>query len=447
MGLALLLGLAALLLLAMFLTWRLVLRPVGELATATERVAAGDLTARVPVPSSDEIARTATSFNVMVEKLAKARRELEDWSRTLEDRVEAKTAELSDAHDRMLVVEKMASLGKLAAVVAHEINNPLAGIATYAKTLRKKFARLKEEAAPAGEVAPPGLEEDTLSALELVQTEASRCGTIVQNLLLFSRTPGARFAEQDLGAILERCALLVSHKAELQEIDVQLQVDGGGAEGRVRRVADPAGRAGTDDERDRGDARRGTVKLHVMNATDMDREGVLLEVVDTGCGIPSEDVAARLRALLHARRRKGRAWVSALRRLRDRGAPPRPVERVLDPRRGHHVQDPPAASAARGTRRGAGTGGRRVMTPKAKKAALRILVVDDETIVRESLDAWLREDGHEVDVADSARQALRQVAAETLRPRADRHQDAEHGRPGAADAARRRRRRTSPSSS
>ena len=59
------------------------------------------------------------------------------WAKTLEDRVEQKTRELKRAHDHVLHVEKMASIGKMAAVVAHEVNNPLSGILTYAKLLRK----------------------------------------------------------------------------------------------------------------------------------------------------------------------------------------------------------------------------------------------------------------------------------------------------------------------
>lgn len=288
LGLGLLVTMGLLLVLGFALTWRMVLGPVAEIAAATEKVAAGDLEARVPVHSSTEIGRMAVAWNSMVEQLAKARGELEEWSRTLEERVEAKTAEVEGAHERMLVVEKMAALGKLAAVVAHEINNPLAGIATYSKLLHKKFGRMKEEAEQAGEELPGCLDPDTLKALDLVQSEATRCGTIVRNLLMFSRTPGARFAEVDLGGLLERCAMLVHHKAELQEVDIQIQVDEDVPKitcdaSQIQQVllaltmnaveAMPAG---------------GTLKLHLSKAEDRDGDGVLLEVIDTGCGIPAE---------------------------------------------------------------------------------------------------------------------------------------------------------------
>ena len=59
------------------------------------------------------------------------------WTQTLEERVEQKTRELKRAHEHALHTEKMASIGKMAAVLAHEINNPLSGILTYAKLLQK----------------------------------------------------------------------------------------------------------------------------------------------------------------------------------------------------------------------------------------------------------------------------------------------------------------------
>jgi two-component system NtrC family sensor kinase len=118
----------------------------------------------------------------------------------------------------MLIVEKMASLGKLAAVVAHEINNPLAGIGTYARLLRRRLAKN----ADAKQSPVEGVE--TAKILELVETEANRCGDIVRNLLLFSRTPGARFTSELLQPMLERCILLIKHQADLQEIRIALRV-------------------------------------------------------------------------------------------------------------------------------------------------------------------------------------------------------------------------------
>jgi len=214
------LGLAMLLLLLMagVLVWQLVLRRVHMLTVASHAVGAGDLEVQVPVGVPDEIGALAAQWNSMVSELRRAHRELATWSRTLEQRVDDKTRELEGAHKRMLLVEKMASLGKLAAVVAHEINNPLAGIGTYARLLRKKIARREE----GGAANPEDSESDRI--LAMVEEEAARCGRIVRNLLLFARSPGARFQCEDLRPMLERCVMLVQHKADLQEVEIRLEI-------------------------------------------------------------------------------------------------------------------------------------------------------------------------------------------------------------------------------
>ncbi|MHC4820053.1 MAG: sensor histidine kinase, partial [Planctomycetota bacterium] len=208
MGLALLATAGTVLLLAGFLVWRMVIRPVRLLTSGTVRVAAGELSTKVPVTSTDEIGELAMAWNAMVEELGRTRKELEEWSTTLENRVEEKTAALESAHQKVLLSAKMASLGKLAAAVAHEINNPLAGINTFARLLRKKV--------DAGDV-------ESARALDLVASEAERCGGIVRNLLLFSRVPGARFAREDVSAVLDRCALLLKHPAELQDAAIRVE--------------------------------------------------------------------------------------------------------------------------------------------------------------------------------------------------------------------------------
>ena len=217
LGIGLLSSVLAVLILAGLLTWRMVLRPVQRLTLATERVAAGDLSVRMPIGAHDEIGAMTRSWNTMVDQLDQARDELRRWSHTLEQRVEQKTAELGQAHQRMLLAEKMASLGKLAAIVAHEINNPLAGIATYAKLLRRQRERAK--------LQTDGKPDDSLQALELIEKEALRCGDIVRNLLSFSRQRGARIATQPLAELLERSALLVKHQAELQDVELRIDVE------------------------------------------------------------------------------------------------------------------------------------------------------------------------------------------------------------------------------
>ena len=272
---------AAMLVLSGGLMWFLVLRPLRRLRVATERVAAGDLAARLPDDSGDEFGDVGRAWNAMISEIARSRDELERWSLTLEARVDVATRELEAAHRRMLLVEKMASLGKLAAVVAHEINNPLAGIATFARLLKRQYER---RAAEGGTTT----DAETLRALDLVETEAMRCGNIVRNLLLFSRAAGSRFADEDVGPILDRCATLVRHQAELKSVTMttdvaadlpKVECDASQLQQVILALAMNAIEAMPDG---------GTLALRARRATQAEDAGVEIDVTDTGCGIPAD---------------------------------------------------------------------------------------------------------------------------------------------------------------
>jgi len=264
--------------LSFLLLWAFVLRPVKRLRLAMERAGDGDLTARVPVRSNDEMGRLARSWNEMTEDLQHARSDLEGLNRTLEQRVEEKTRQLEDTHRQMVVIEKMASLGKLAAVVAHEINNPLAGIRTYARLLRRQFA--------GGAAGPPTTEQaaETDRILQMVDGEAGRCGDIVRNLLAFSRQAGARLAEEDLAPIVERCRMLLKHQAEMLGVTLETRVepglpkvvcDGAQVQQIILALAMNALEATPSDGR-----------VSIEAAPDV--YGVRLVIADTGWGIPKE---------------------------------------------------------------------------------------------------------------------------------------------------------------
>ena len=188
------------------LIWVMVHKPVAKLIAGTNHVAAGDLEYKIKIRSRDEVGELAHSFNRMTGELKRANVEINRWNRTLEERVEKKSLELQQAHEHVLRVEKLASIGKLAAIVAHEINNPLAGILVYARLILKRLSR---------NGAAGVVDDETQKNIETIAAESARCGEIVKGLLQFSRQAKPQVKPNDLNAIISESVRLVRHKIDL----------------------------------------------------------------------------------------------------------------------------------------------------------------------------------------------------------------------------------------
>jgi len=187
--------------------------PLTELRKGTQHLGAGDLGYQINLsPRRGELTELASTFNTMSRQLKEARNEINAWAHTLEARVEQKTSELTGAHEEMSRVERMASIGKLAAVVAHEINNPLAGILTYAKLLKKRASK------------EPAANTENIEMLDLIESESRRCGEIVRNLMTFGRPSSMNYEPADLNSVIDRCVRLVNHQLELKNIELQLNL-------------------------------------------------------------------------------------------------------------------------------------------------------------------------------------------------------------------------------
>lgn len=258
---------------------RLVHTPVTLLREGTMRIAAGDLGTRIAVKGRHELADLGAAFNRMAQDLGAARAELQEWSRSLEVKVVAKSEELQRAHRQVLHMEKMASLGKLSATVAHELNNPLTGVLTYAKLVDRELR---------DQPIPDAVRAELQRYLSLIQKECVRCGDIVKNLLLFARHRGAEMAPCDVNDLVDRALMLVRHHLEISGIQVRHEP----LRGDSRFVADA------------GQIQQGLLAL-LMNAVEAMRgpgqEGgelhvrvtgdayeVCIDVGDTGVGIPPE---------------------------------------------------------------------------------------------------------------------------------------------------------------
>ena len=178
-----LLVIAAVSLLIYWLTGRLVLKPVNKIIQATHRVAAGDLEHAITVSQKDEIGRLAESFNDMTRKLAEAQRQL-------------------------FQADKLASVGRLAAGVAHEINNPLTGVLTYSSFLLSRV----------------GKDTELRSDLEVIVRETKRCREIVKGLLDFARqsTPEKRLEHPH--EIIKQASAIVQNQLSIHKARIELHL-------------------------------------------------------------------------------------------------------------------------------------------------------------------------------------------------------------------------------
>ena len=190
-------------LLSLLLT-RFVNRPIGRLLTATKKAASGNLDQTVVIRSQDELGELSDSFNNMISELKRSRDAIEDWTQTLEHRVQERTQELQRVQDQLIHAGKMAALGELAAGVAHEINNPLTGVLTFSSLILKKV----DENHP------------WRKDLETIVQQTSRCRNIVKGLLDFARQRKPDKKEWDVHTLIERTLTLVEKQAPFQNIKI-----------------------------------------------------------------------------------------------------------------------------------------------------------------------------------------------------------------------------------
>lgn len=178
------------------ITWLTVGRGVEALVRRFRDVGSGNLTARVPVQGKDELARLAEEFNVMCARLEESQRTLlaaQEERRRME-------AALRDS-------ERMASLGRIAAVLAHQIGTPLSVIQGRAERLHRR------------------LSEEERAELHIIGNQIDRISQSVRAVLDFSRVPAPQLALVDVPAILSRVVKLLEHRFESQKVAVVSKVD------------------------------------------------------------------------------------------------------------------------------------------------------------------------------------------------------------------------------
>jgi two-component system NtrC family sensor kinase len=251
-----------------YLITRSMIHPLEEMVAASNRIAAGDLDHSVNVRSRDEIGLLAGSFNKMLASIKTMKLELEEWGGTLEEKVKKRTEELVAVQTQMAQSEKLASIGRLAAGVAHEINNPLGGILTFSSLALEECSG----------------DNPVRQNLELIVKQTLRCRETVKGLLDFARQSSTAVTFIDVNAIVDKTLSLLENQSIFHDIRIVRQpaadlpnvlMDAGQLQQVVVNIVLNA-----------VDAMEESGTLTVETAAAPQTEEVLLRISDTGKGIP-----------------------------------------------------------------------------------------------------------------------------------------------------------------
>ena len=254
--------------------WNFVSTPVSLLAQGMEKVAGGDLDYTIDIKRKDEIGELAKAFNAMTADLKKAKNELLDWGNILENKVQEKTEAIHRAQAQLIHSEKLASLGRMAAGVAHEINSPLTGIVTFGHLLLKKF--------------PPGSQER--EDIEVIIDQANRCSTIIKGLLGFARASAGAKALTNINDVLHSSMNIVRNKADF--FDIKLITDFEPSLMRVKADSSQLQQVFLNMIMNAADAMegKGTLTLTTRNVSENNQNFIEVVFQDTGPGISQENL-------------------------------------------------------------------------------------------------------------------------------------------------------------
>jgi two-component system, NtrC family, sensor kinase len=197
-------------------TRRFVATPIQELIKGTRSVSAMQLDRTIVISRrSQELDELVDSFNRMRERLKIAVDELNEMQQTLESKVAERTAQLEIVHRKLLQNDRLASLGQLAASVAHEINNPVSGVLNLSILLERLMVNGN---------FPVGREPEFRKYLAQISTETARVGRIVSDLLAFSRRSKPQRVPADLNKLVTSTLGLVGHKLKLINAQTVLEL-------------------------------------------------------------------------------------------------------------------------------------------------------------------------------------------------------------------------------
>lgn len=254
--------------------YKIVSKPVQVLVTGMDKVARGDLDHSVPIKSTDEMGVLAKTFNSMITDLKAASDQREKWTHMLEKEIAKQTEEIQRTHNNLMQTEKLASLGRMAAGVAHEINNPLTGVVTFAHLLKKRFPAESPEA------------ED----LNVIIEQSERCSKIIKNLLTFARATPSDKGKVSINDLLNRTIFMVKNQEKFHHIKFNINLED--SHFIVYGDASQFQQIFLNMFINAADAMngRGNITVATRKALEDSKNFIEIEFTDEGCGISEENM-------------------------------------------------------------------------------------------------------------------------------------------------------------
>lgn len=232
-----------------------IIKPINYLVDVSKKISAGDFTQKVKVESNDELGELEKAYNAMIFGLQERDMQIE-----------------KETQQKLMRSEKLAALGRMAAGIAHEINNPLTGILMYGNFLLKGLAGDKKN----------------LKDAEIIVNETTRCRDLVRQLLDFSREYVPERKNFNINEIIEKAFSIIENQVYFEKIDFikrlsekmpSVMIDGNQVEQVLINLMLNAAEAMPD-----GGA------IVVKTETDPQKKNIIITITDTGCGIPGENI-------------------------------------------------------------------------------------------------------------------------------------------------------------
>ena len=267
---AIALGCMLLIVVGAVLIARRISRPLKTLEGVAQQIADGDLNREVVVNAPEEVEHLAKSINRMAKKLETEKTELEEWGSTLEKRVQERTDEIKKIHSQLFRSEKLASLGKLAAGVAHEINNPLTGILTNSSLLLEDL----------------GKDDPRWDDVDIIVRETIRCREIVKRLLDFAKQTKPQKKWTNVNTLIENIVLLVRNQTSFRNIAIDKNLADNLPE--ILSDTDQIQQVFINIILNAAEAMTKGGTLRIESALTVDKQFITIRFADTGPGIPEE---------------------------------------------------------------------------------------------------------------------------------------------------------------